>query len=89
MFYAKELDAPMLTYLGGAPDKVAVRAGGIAYWASAEGQRMKKLGFKDWIYSYGSFNSATRTVTEYGIFSCAEGKWYRDIDHFSSVRGFK
>jgi hypothetical protein len=89
MFYAKEIDAAMLTYLGGAPDKVAVRANGIAYWASAEGQRMKGLGFKDWIYNYGSFNKTTRAVTEHGIFSCAEGKWYRDAEHFFTAHGLK
>ena len=89
MFYAKEIDAPVLTYLGGAPDKAAVGANGITFWASAEGQKMKKLGFKDWIYSYGSFNSSTRTVTEYGVFSCSEGKWYRDSEHFFTARGLK
>ena len=71
------------------PDKVAVRANGIAYWASAEGQRMKGLGFKDWIYNYGSFNKTTRAVTEHGIFSCAEGKWYRDAEHFFTAHGLK
>ena len=85
MFYAKEIDAPILTYLGGVPEKDIVKANGTAYWASAEGQRMKKLGFKDWIYSYGSFNKATGDVTEHGVFSCAERKWYRDGEHFLTV----
>ena len=89
LFYAKEIDAPILTYLGWVPDKAAARANGIAFWASAEGQRMKKLGFKDWIYNYGSSNRATGTVTEYGIFSCAEGRWYRDSEHFFTARGLK
>ena len=89
MFYAKELDAPILTYLGGAPDKARVKANSIAFWASAEGQKMKGLGFKDWIYNYGSFNRATGAVTEHGVFSCAEGKWYRDSEHFFTSRGLK
>jgi hypothetical protein len=89
MFYVKEADMAILTYLGSTPNKAAIKAAGIAFWASAEGQNLKKMGFKDWVYNYGYFNKTTRTATEYGMFSCAEGKWYRDGEHFFTAHGLK
>lgn len=89
MFYVAEGDLAILTFIGGKPDKDAVKVGGMAFWASQSGQKMKQLGFKDWVYNYGHYDKSTKTIIEYGVFSCAEGKWYRDGEHFFKSRGLE
>jgi len=87
MFYVPEGDLAVLTYIGGQPDKDAVMVAGIAFWASQSGKQLKQQGFKDWLYNYGHYNRVTKDITFYGVFSCAEGKWYRDIAHYAKTHG--
>ena len=85
--YYKEGDFAILSFVGGMPDKDAVKVGGMAFWASEAGKKLQREGFKDWIYNYGDYNRATKTIVEHGLFSCAEGKWYRNGEEFFRAKG--
>ena len=80
--YDKDSDTAFITYLG-EPDRDDIMADGKAFWASESGKNIKSKGFRDWVYMYGYKDK------EYGVFSCAEGKWYRDVRHYMTAHGIK
>lgn len=80
MFYAEEVFALVYTYIG-KPEKTVVGLQANAYWAGSGGTELRKQGFKDAIYVYGYRDE------EYGLYSCAEKKWYSGITVYLKAKG--
>jgi hypothetical protein len=82
VFHAKENDSLMYCYIG-RPNRISVAQAANRYWGSQDGIDLRKLGFRDTIYAYGEGDK------EYGLYSCAEKKWYSGVTSYCVAHGLK